>query len=704
MGTKYNVNAATGDIWTAGSFEAAGDVIVQGSLFVYGTTTTIDTSNLVVEDKTITCNHGGIASSGFECGLDVEEDGLITSYIRTNLARDGWSFKAPANAFVASIKALVTSTISLSGDLTVSADSAINQDVSTTADVTFNSITTVAPATLGDSIILKHSDPIVESGDIIATLDMLATDTDTQGGVYESVGAIKLIATEDFSGAATAGTKLAFFTNENGTEVPNENMSLVGKDLSVVGGVSSNSLTAPALTLTGMSGVLKSTGGTIAGGATEDDVADGVTYKRVKATSLSSNEVVKLTDAGGDDLTIVLNGSDRVATIKASVTLDQSVDTLSSPSFANVTSTNTPTTATHAANKGYVDGRFNSLDWQESVISRWDSSVALPIGPSLGDRYLCSVSGTGWTVDKIYEYNGISWTEITPDEGSVVWVASEIKALIYHAAAWITFTTGGSGSGAGVVFTQSVAAQTWTVGHGLGSQFVNVTCYDASNNEIIPDVVNAVDSSTLSITFATSRTGKVVVSAPTVVATSSYLHIESGPSMTWSIVHNLNTQYVTAQVYDTADEAIYPETIVATDANTLTLTFNEAVAGRVRIMAGGSPNGVTSYNLTTIDATEASLFEIVLNDNTTDLLDVLITAVRDDGAKQLAVHLNYAAYRNGGGAVQLIANTPLAANAYDGAVFTKCECDVSGNTIRLRIAGAVGSTINWKAIYTENLR
>jgi hypothetical protein len=44
------------------------------------------------------------------------------------------------------------------------------------------------------------------------------------------------------------------------------------------------------------------------------------------------------------------------------------------------------------------------------VISIFDNSVALPVAPSNGDRYIARVTANGWIKDNIYQWNGLSWT------------------------------------------------------------------------------------------------------------------------------------------------------------------------------------------------------------------------------------------------------------------------------------------------------
>ncbi len=53
--------------------------------------------NSYVEDKLMTLNYGGSVASGVGVGYEIEENAIITGYQKTNAARSGWSFKAPAN-------------------------------------------------------------------------------------------------------------------------------------------------------------------------------------------------------------------------------------------------------------------------------------------------------------------------------------------------------------------------------------------------------------------------------------------------------------------------------------------------------------------------------------------------------------------------------------------------------------------------------
>jgi len=137
------------------------------------------------------------------------------------------------------------------------------------------------------------------------------------------------------------------------------------------------------------------------------------------------------------------------------------------------------------------------------------------------------------------------------------------------------------------LFTKAVAGTSWVVSHNLGSQYVSVTCYDSSDEIIIPDSIVATDVNTTTITFSTSRTGKAVVipNSGTTTNNSSYLHTQSGASASWSVDHSLNDSYPVVQVYDSSDDVIIPSTIEIVDADNLTITFSSAITGKAKIIS-----------------------------------------------------------------------------------------------------------------------
>ena len=68
---------------------------------------------------------------------------------------------------------------------------------------------------------------------------------------------------------------------------------------------------------------------------------------------------------------------------------------------------------------------------------------------------------------------------------------------------------------------------------------------------------------------------------------SRYVHSQTSDSATWSINHNIGHKYPVVTVYDTSDQMILPQNGVATDSDTFTLTFNEAIQGKAVVSVGG---------------------------------------------------------------------------------------------------------------------
>ena len=70
--------------------------------------------------------------------------------------------------------------------------------------------------------------------------------------------------------------------------------------------------------------------------------------------------------------------------------------------------------------------------------------------------------------------------------------------------------------------------------------------------------------------------------------TAGYLHTQSSAATTWTVVHDLGQRAVNITVYDSSYAVMMPSKITATDTNTVTLTFPEAIAGSAVITAANA--------------------------------------------------------------------------------------------------------------------
>ena len=122
------------------------------------------------------------------------------------------------------------------------------------------------------------------------------------------------------------------------------------------------------------------------------------------------------------------------------------------------------------------------------------------------------------------------------------------------------------------------------------------------------------------------------------------IHTQSTAASTWTFTHNLNVQYPNVTVYNTAGQIVLPQSITATNVNTLVLEFGIAVAGYATAGVGGiiEVNGRTIkqnftsslswrfehnigdrfINIQTFDSNYEKLIPetIVLTDNTSSLI------------------------------------------------------------------------------------
>lgn len=107
-----------------------------------------------------------------------------------------------------------------------------------------------------------------------------------------------------------------------------------------------------------------------------------------------------------------------------------------------------------------------------------------------------------------------------------------------------------------------------------------ISQYNADGTPILLNVPYQLGgaSGDLSSLTPLSPTPPTIQTFPTVGAASA-LGIFSIPSLTWTLTHNMGTQAVVAQCYDTNWHQIIPDTLTHTDINTTTATFLQNQAG-----------------------------------------------------------------------------------------------------------------------------
>jgi hypothetical protein len=179
--------------------------------------------------------------------------------------------------------------------------------------------------------------------------------------------------------------------------------------------------------------------------------------------------------------------------------------------------------------------------------------------------------------------------------------SSYFSGLVESASYAATASFANSFPDQGFNFTQTVGTASWTVNHNLNSFTPLVDVYDSTYNQLIPASVSSVSANTTQITFSTAQAGYAIVSkgsgissqtaiSASFATTASYAasvginFVQSSPSSTWTIVHNLNNKYPLVQIYDSSDATIIPASIVGTSTSTVTVTFSTAISGYARVI------------------------------------------------------------------------------------------------------------------------
>jgi hypothetical protein len=161
----------------------------------------------------------------------------------------------------------------------------------------------------------------------------------------------------------------------------------------------------------------------------------------------------------------------------------------------------------------------------------------------------------------------------------------------------LTSTGGFTGS---LVGTSSYAAQALTASFASTASYISgsVAGFPFSGSAIITGSL-FVSGSTISGSF------KGDGSQITGLTAGGKIHTQTSAASTWTVTHNLGVQYPNVTVYNSSNEIIIPQTITATDTNTLTLTFGSAVAGYASVGIGGVFNatGRTTQQYFTASAT-----------------------------------------------------------------------------------------------------
>ena len=270
--------------------------------------------------------------------------------------------------------------------------------------------------------------------------------------------------------------------------------------------------------------------------------------------------------------------------------------------------------STQALSASYSDSSSVAITASYAVTAAYAANV-----PSTASYALQALSSS-YALTASFALNGggggISAIYIA-DEGTLQGTASYfdftgagVTATVSNGTASINVTSTGGGSSAGLTttFTQSVAADPWTFVHNLNTRTPLVQVYDTTYNQIAPQYISASNANTVIIGFGVATAGYAVASTGgTLVVTGSNVILnQSVAATTWSFEHNLNTQYPIFQVFNSSDEVVIPEKIVASSNTGSFIYFPTAIAGKAVASVGGLSGSISaSYAIQALTASFA---------------------------------------------------------------------------------------------------
>lgn len=143
---------------------------------------------------------------------------------------------------------------------------------------------------------------------------------------------------------------------------------------------------------------------------------------------------------------------------------------------------------------------------------------------------------------------------------------------------------GGVGNGDYAQLNQTSPSATWTFNHNLGQKYPIFQIFDTNDNVIIPSQITALDSDTATITFPSAQSGRAIASLGTGPGGMTQ-HFSA--ATTWSLSHNMGTDYPIVTVYNNNRKIIFPQEIRSIDSDTIEVYFSTPVAGHLNVAKGG---------------------------------------------------------------------------------------------------------------------
>lgn len=440
-------SVATNASVTFADVTTTGNVVVGGDLTVNGTTVTLNTETLSVEDNIVVLNSNVSGAPVSNAGIEVERGSSSNVLLRWNEGNDKWEITEDGATYSniareGSIALGTHTTGNYMSDLTQgtgvtvthtpgegsNATIAIGQAVATSSSVTFAHVSAPVTGNVSGNLTgnvtgnvtgnadtattLATSRTISLSGDVTGSVSFNGSaDANISATIQPNSVSLGTDTTGDYVQNLTAGTGVTLSNNSGESATPTV---AIGQDVATSASVTFAHVSAP---LTG--NVSGNVTGNLTGNVTGNsdtasalqnsrtislsgDVSGSVSFNGSANVDISAtiqpNSVALGTDTTGNYVADVTAGTGVTVThtpgegSSATIAIPQSVATSASPTFAVLTLTGTPTETTHAVTKAYADSIAAGINWHGAV--ELATATALPNTPT----YNNGTSGVGATL------------------------------------------------------------------------------------------------------------------------------------------------------------------------------------------------------------------------------------------------------------------------------------------------------------------
>ena len=304
------------------------------------------------------------------------------------------------------------------------------------------------------------------------------------------------------------------------------------------------------------------------------------------------------------------------------------------PSIEELVSTNTVNTGSL-----YLTGDITGSIFTGSFKGDGSNLYNVPASGVTGLQ-LNRISSGSYTAS-ISEQGGFQINTDTAITGTLS-VSGDLYATSSHAISASYAANAVTVSGSNKYLYQTTPATTWSFQHDLGYKYPTINVFDSNDNVIIPSNIHVINSNNLEVYFTSNQTGTVVatiggngssgtsgtsgssgISGVNGSSGTSGINGSSGTSgtsgtsgssgstgtsgtsgtsgtdgtgglvqyfassTTWSVSHNLGTNYPLVNIWDSNNHIVIPKEITTIDGDTIEVTFSSPIAGYVNVAKGG---------------------------------------------------------------------------------------------------------------------